>query len=442
MKRKRQNTLIRTSNTILTASDNARTVLASGTFSQTFDASVSLQNGWFVRYVNVGSGIITFDPNLSELIDGFTTEKLFAGQECTIYCNGIGLTTAGLAIDTDIVFTGNLDATKTFNFDADALITTANRRVLTVQDKNYTLAGLDDVGAATNKIVSITATQATGALTLGTNATTLDFRSTTLTSGVAVTRTLGAAATVVAPSGATLGAVSAVTTRLVTGLIDNAGTLEQFVVNLQGGANLDETLLISTTAISAGSVSANTFYSTTARSNVAFRITGFVDVVNTAGAWASPTLVQGIGGNAYKAIPSFGSISVNTSNGYGSTNNKIRRFINIITNQGTDITYADSATLGATFTINVTGVYGISYSEVANVSSDIGISLNSTQLTTSIITITASNVIKYATTPGVNLSACVADAVYLPAGSVIRAHTDGAAAGAGRINFFSITRLS
>ena len=101
-----QNTLIRTSNTILTASDNARTVLASGTFSQTFDASVSLQNGWFVRYVNVGSGIITFDPNLSELIDGFTTEKLFAGQECTIYCNGIGLTTAGLAIDTDIVFTG------------------------------------------------------------------------------------------------------------------------------------------------------------------------------------------------------------------------------------------------------------------------------------------------------------------------------------------------
>ena len=36
-------------------------------------------------------------------------------------------------------------------------------------------------------------------------------------------------------------------------------------------------------------------------------------------------------------------VRLNTSNGYGSTNVKIRRFTNIITTQGSDITYVDSA---------------------------------------------------------------------------------------------------
>jgi hypothetical protein len=44
-------------------------------------------------------------------------------------------------------------------------------------------------------------------------------------------------------------------------------------------------------------------------------------------------------------------VRLNTANGYGSTNTAIRRFTNVVTNQGTDITYADSATLGTTFTI-------------------------------------------------------------------------------------------
>ena len=96
-------------------------------------------------------------------------------------------------------------------------------------------------------------------------------------------------------------------TPLVKGLLDNAGTLEEFVVNYSGSAILDESLLISTTAISAGSTSANTFYSTTARSNVAFRITGFVDAVNTSGAWANPTEVQGAGGQALQQIGKIGN---------------------------------------------------------------------------------------------------------------------------------------
>ena len=52
-------------------------------------------------------------------------------------------------------------------------------------------------------------------------------------------------------------------------------------------------------------------------------------------------------------------VRLNTSNGYGSTNTVIKRYTNVVTNQGVDITYADSATLGASFTINTAGVYAI-----------------------------------------------------------------------------------
>jgi hypothetical protein len=71
-------------------------------------------------------------------------------------------------------------------------------------------------------------------------------------------------------------------------------------------------------------------------------------------------------------------VRLNTVNGFGSTNTMIRRFTNTTINTGTDITYADSATLGATFTINTAGVYAISYSDSFAASADMGLSLNST----------------------------------------------------------------
>lgn len=49
-------------------------------------------------------------------------------------------------------------------------------------------------------------------------------------------------------------------------------------------------------------------------------------------------------------------------NGYGSTNTAIRRFTNQTT-VGSDITYADSATLGATWTINTAGNYAMVYTD-------------------------------------------------------------------------------
>lgn len=141
------------------------------------------------------------------------------------------------------------------------------------------------------------------------------------------------------------------------------------------------------------------------------------------------------------ALPSM--IRLNTANGHGSTNTKIRRFSNVVTNQGSDITYADSAANGASFTINANGVYGISYSD-GFVSADfLGVSVDSTQLTTSISVITASNRLGVCLSPAANFTGNFATTVYLAAGSVIRPHTYGTASGSQpETSQFTITRVA
>jgi hypothetical protein len=165
------------------------------------------------------------------------------------------------------------------------------------------------VGASSaRQIQDIDASVAANSLTVSINPTTLDFRSTTLTDGTPVSRVLSSLISLVVPNTATLGTVNAVASRLAILAIDNAGTIEPAIVNLSGGNNLDETTLISTTALSAAADSANVIYSTTARTNVAFRVVGFIDITeSTAGVWATgPSLVQSAGGQALAALSSLG----------------------------------------------------------------------------------------------------------------------------------------
>ena len=161
---------------------------------------------------------------------------------------------------------------------------------------------------STKDIFTIGASVASNALTLTLSPRSLSFRSSTLASGAINQRIISSAISLVVPSSATLGTVSATAARLALLAIDNAGTVELAVVNLAGGNNLDETTLISTTAISAAATAANVIYSTTARTNVPFRVVGFIDITEaTAGAWATaPTTIQGGGGQALAAMSSLG----------------------------------------------------------------------------------------------------------------------------------------
>jgi len=338
----------------------------------------------------------------------------------------IGNTTPNTgAFTTLAATTGNITTVNATTVNAATITATG-----TVTAETLTFEGGGSITKPFEEAVQpITATVASNQLTVTLNPTTLDFRSATLGSGTVSSINLASAASIVVPATATLGTVSAVQGTIVVVAINNAGTIELAVVNIAGGRDLSESGLISTTAISVAATSDSVFYSTTARTNVAYRVVGFINITEaTAGTWATaPSTVQGAGGN--NVISSASYIRLTQYNGFGSTNTCIGRFSVINVSQGTDITYADSATLGGLFTINTTGVYAITITGGGNV--NMGISVNSTELSTSINTISVAN--RVASNGGnASLAQCASWTGYLVAGSLVRPHTDGS-------NFSSIT---
>ena len=161
----------------------------------------------------------------------------------------------------------------------------------------------------TSKIQSITALAASNALTCTLNPTTLDFRSSTLGSGAVSTLQITVALSLVVPSGATLGSLNGTQSQLLLVALNNAGTVSLGVVNVAGGNNLDESNLISTTAISAAATANNVVYAASALTNVPFRVVGYIlSTQVTAGVWATaPSTVQGDGGMALASLQGLGN---------------------------------------------------------------------------------------------------------------------------------------
>ena len=136
-------------------------------------------------------------------------------------------------------------------------------------------------------------------------------------------------------------------------------------------------------------------------------------------------------------------VHLNTANGYGSTATKVRRFTNTVLSQGSDITYSDSAADGATFTINTSGVYAISWSDNFNGTEVIGLSLDNANGATGVRALAISSVLAHAITPSTNGEGMVGVTRYLPVASVIRPHTNGGtASGTGTAAVFIIQRLA
>lgn len=118
-------------------------------------------------------------------------------------------------------------------------------------------------------------------------------------------------------------------------------------------------------------------------------------------------------------------IRLNTGNGFGSTNGAIRRFSDLIESIGSSIVYADSVTEGASFTIQVDGVYHISYSDRFTTLSSFGVSLNSTELNASVSTINNNDRLIITNIAEANKIGSASWVGILNAGDVIRAHTAG-----------------
>ena len=135
-------------------------------------------------------------------------------------------------------------------------------------------------------------------------------------------------------------------------------------------------------------------------------------------------------------------VTVHTGNGHGSINTKIRRYTTILENTGTAITYADSATLGASFTINEAGLYEVTMAERGTSAGAAGASLSSTELTTGIDSISIAKRIFIRSTYDAN-AIPITRTIRCVAGDVIRPHTDAAVGiGTTSLSTFSVRKIA
>ena len=157
---------------------------------------------------------------------------------------------------------------------------------------------------------------------------------------------------------------------------------------------------------------------------------------------------QDISVSVTNTLPQFSesdsSVRVDTANGYGSTGTKIRRFSNVRDNIGTDITYnpnGDESVNGASFRVNSSGIYNISYSDNFSGATQIGLSKNASSLTTDIDTIAASERLAISITSAANHSETVSWQGYLTSGDIIRAHAAGTTTGVAARCHFTISKV-
>ena len=167
-----------------------------------------------------------------------------------------------------------------------------------------------------------------------------------------------------------------------------------------------------------------------------------VGVVSTGAQTLIATEKAQVQANIGLKAANFGRVRLSTQNGFGSTNTKIRRFSTVVKNEGSDITYADSASLGASFTIVNDGVYSISLSAQGSAATGIGISLNSSQLTTNSQNLTDGSLLAGCLSAQANYGGSASWSGFLAAGSIIRAHGDGTSVGVNTaMDKFTIERI-
>ena len=134
-------------------------------------------------------------------------------------------------------------------------------------------------------------------------------------------------------------------------------------------------------------------------------------------------------------------VTVHTGNGHGSINTKIRRYTTVLENLGSVITYADSATLGASFTVNEPGLYEVFMAERGSSAGDAGASLSSAELTTNIGSITIDTRIFLKNYDAVVVP--ITRTIRCIAGDVIRPHTNGAVnIGTTSASMFSVRKIA
>jgi hypothetical protein len=143
----------RSSNTILAVGDYGKTIVGTGTWTQTLTAAATLADGWWVEFRNDGTGIITIDPNGSETIDGLTTINLYPGEGCVIGCSGSAFKTMGrgtglVRIQTQIASSSaQIDFDIGFTSDFDEYVITLTNAIPATDGASISARFSEDAGA-------------------------------------------------------------------------------------------------------------------------------------------------------------------------------------------------------------------------------------------------------------------------------------------------------
>lgn len=149
------------------------------------------------------------------------------------------------------------------------------------------------------------------------------------------------------------------------------------------------------------------------------------------------------------STPAYGPLNseswYDTPSGYGATNTTVRHFTNNQIANGTDITYTGSTTNGDKWVINTAGTYSVTYADGDSAGNcQIGITQNSTALTTSVGSISFANGFRgYIVDAGSTTSlATISNTFHAAVNDVIRAQGDGSCNCAATTCFFNISRVN
>ena len=243
---------------------------------------------------------------------------------------------------------------------------------------------------------------------------------TDLTGDVTATGPGSAAASLVATSNATLTTLSGLTTASSLASIGTitSGTWNATTIAINHGGTGQTTASAAFGALSPLTTKGDLLSFSTVNARLPVGSDGQVltaDSGQTLGVkWATPS------------VSNASLVWVNTGTGSASTNTAIATFLTVVTNTGTDITYTSDTTNGDSFTINADGVYAMSHTNLFNSAAHVGISLNATQLSTSIESITSTDALTMETTGNNDYSANVGVTMFLHSGDVIRPHCENA----------------
>jgi hypothetical protein len=273
------------------------------------------------------AGSVTTNANLSGDVTSVGNATTYNGT-LPLLKGGTGQTTKAPAFDAlspmttggDLIYGGaSGTGTRLANGTAGQILTSNGTTLApswatssSAPDQSYEISNLSLATSVSASALTISVKTKAGSDASGGDTIKVGMRSSTLSSGVYNQRTISAALSLVISSGSTLGQTSTKPWVQWIYLIDNAGTLELAVC----GTLFNENQLTSTTAEggagAADSVSA--MYSTTARTNVPFRLIGkLINTQTTAGTWASAGTTLQVGNYGSLAVSGYPTAQVLTS---------------------------------------------------------------------------------------------------------------------------------